>query len=99
MKITLLGTGTSQGIPVVGCDCDVCMSDDPRDSRLRSGVLVEDGEANILIDTGPDLRYQMLKNKVERVDAILYTHEHNDHIIGLDDIRPFNFLQKIDMPL
>jgi phosphoribosyl 1,2-cyclic phosphate phosphodiesterase len=99
LKITLLGTGTSQGIPVVGCDCDVCKSDDPRDSRLRSGVLVEVGEANILIDTGPDLRYQMLRNKVSRVDAILYTHEHNDHIIGLDDIRPFNFAQKIDMPL
>lgn len=99
MKITLLGTGTSQGIPVVGCDCDVCLSTDSRDSRLRSGVLVERGETNILIDTGPDLRYQMLKNKVNKIDAILYTHEHNDHIIGLDDIRPFNFSQKIDMPL
>ena len=99
MKITLLGTGTSQGIPVVGCDCDVCNSKDPRDSRLRSGVLVEEGAINILIDTGPDLRYQMLKNNVKRVDAILYTHEHNDHIIGLDDIRPFNFAQKIDMPV
>ena len=97
MKITLLGTGTSQGIPVVGCDCSVCLSNDPRDNRLRSGVLVEIGDANILIDTGPDLRYQMLKNKVERVDAILYTHEHNDHIIGLDDIRPINFLHNKDL--
>ncbi len=99
MKITLLGTGTSQGIPVVGCDCSACISTDPRDNRLRSGVLVEIEDANILIDTGPDLRYQMLRNKVKRIDAILYTHEHNDHIIGLDDIRPFNFAQKIDMPL
>ncbi len=99
MKITLLGTGTSQGIPVVGCDCDVCTSEDSRDKRLRSGVLVESGDTNILIDTGPDLRYQMLKNRVHKVDTILYTHEHNDHIIGLDDIRPFNFAQKIDMPL
>jgi len=99
LKITLLGTGTSQGIPVVGCDCAVCNSTDPRDSRLRSGVLVEIGDVNILIDTGPDLRYQMLKNNVKRVDSILYTHEHNDHIIGLDDIRPFNFAQKVDMPL
>jgi phosphoribosyl 1,2-cyclic phosphate phosphodiesterase len=99
LKITLLGTGTSQGIPVVGCDCAVCKSNDPRDSRLRSGVLVEEGTTNILIDTGPDLRYQMLRSKVTRVDAILYTHEHNDHIIGLDDIRPFNFAQKVDMPV
>lgn len=99
MKITFLGTGTSQGIPVVGCDCIVCISKDHRDYRLRSGVLIEINETNILIDTGPDLRYQMLKNKVKRVDAILYTHEHNDHVIGLDDIRPFNFAQKIDMPL
>jgi len=99
VKITLLGTGTSQGIPVIGCTCDACVSEDPRDYRLRSGVLIEEGDVNILIDTGPDLRYQMLKNKVARVDAILYTHEHNDHIIGLDDIRPFNFAQKVDMPL
>lgn len=99
MKITLLGTGTSQGVPVIGCTCVACMSDDPRDDRLRSGVLVEVDDINILIDTGPDLRQQMLKYAVERVDAILYTHEHNDHIIGLDDIRPFNFAQKVDMPL
>jgi len=99
LKITLLGTGTSQGVPVIGCTCDACMSDDPRDNRLRSGVLIEVDDVNILIDTGPDLRQQMLKNAVERVDVILYTHEHNDHIIGLDDIRPFNFAQKVDMPL
>lgn len=99
MKITILGSGTSQGVPVIGCDCDVCHSDDFRDRRLRSGVLIEVGDVNILIDTGPDLRYQMLKNNIESVHAILYTHEHNDHIIGLDDIRPFNFKQKVDMPL
>lgn len=99
MKITLLGTGTSQGIPVIGCDCAACLSDDPHDDRLRSGVLLEYGDTNILIDTGPDLRQQMLRYQVERVDAILYTHEHNDHIIGLDDIRPFNFRQRVDMPL
>lgn len=99
LKITLLGTGTSQGIPVIGCDCKVCQSSDPRDDRLRSGLLVEYGDVNILVDTGPDLRQQMLRHKVERVHAILYTHEHNDHIIGLDDIRPFNFVQKEQIPL
>ena len=98
MKITLLGTGTSQGIPVIGCNCGACVSDDPRDDRLRSGVFVQSGELNILIDTGPDLRQQMLKLGVRHLNAVLYTHEHNDHVAGLDDIRPFNFIQRIDMP-
>ena len=98
MKITLLGTGTSQGIPVIGCRCTVCTSDDPRDDRLRTSALISIGEYNILIDAGPDFRQQMLIHKITHIDAILLTHEHNDHIIGLDDIRPFNFRQKIDMP-
>jgi len=98
VKITLLGTGTSQGVPVIGCNCDACTSDDKRDDRLRSGVFVQSDGVNVLIDTGPDLRQQMLKLKVRHLDAILYTHEHNDHVAGLDDIRPFNFMQKKDMP-
>ena len=99
MKVTLLGTGTSQGIPVIGCSCSACTSVDPRDNRLRSSVLIESNGVHLLIDTSPDLRMQMLDNDVQKIDAILYTHEHNDHVIGLDDIRPFNFKQKTDMPL
>lgn len=91
MKITLLGTGTSQGVPVIGCDCRVCTSDDPRDRRLRTAALIEHAGTNILVDAGPDLRQQMLRARVRHLDAILLTHEHNDHVIGLDDIRPFNF--------
>lgn len=91
LKLTLLGTGTSQGVPVIGCECVVCRSTDPRDNRLRSSALLTSGELSILIDAGPDLRQQMLRARVKHVDAILLTHEHNDHVIGLDDIRPFNF--------
>ena len=91
MKLTLLGTGTSQGVPVIGCECAVCTSPDPHDNRLRASALLSAGEYNILVDAGPDLRQQMLRAKVRRVDTILLTHEHNDHVIGLDDIRPFNF--------
>lgn len=91
MKITLLGTGTSQGVPVIGCGCEVCKSTDARDKRLRSSALVSAGEANILIDAGPDFRQQMLRAGVTHLDAIVLTHEHNDHVIGLDDIRPLNF--------
>lgn len=97
MKITFLGTGTSQGVPVIGCGCAICRSDDERDKRLRSSVLVEHGEQVILIDTGPDLRQQMLRAGVSKLDAVLYTHEHRDHISGLDDIRAFNYIQKSPM--
>jgi len=99
MKIHILGTGTSQGVPVIGCTCEVCTSDDPRDRRLRSSVVLEQGGRFILMDTGPDLRQQMLAGAIPRIDAVLYTHEHNDHMIGLDDIRPFNFRQQTDLPL
>lgn len=98
MKITILGTGTSQGIPVIGCTCEACHSEDPRDKRLRSGILVQSNGNNILVDTGPDLRQQMLKVNINQISGVLYTHEHNDHMIGLDDIRPFNFIQKKDIP-
>ncbi len=91
LKLTLLGTGTSQGIPVIGCDCPVCSSDDPRDHRLRTSALLSWQNINILVDAGPDLRQQMLRARVRHLDAILLTHEHNDHVIGLDDVRPFNF--------
>ena len=91
MKITLLGTGTSQGVPVIGCGCNVCSSPDPRDKRLRSSALISAGDVNILIDAGPDFRQQMLRAGVRHLEAILLTHEHNDHVIGLDDVRPFNF--------
>ncbi len=99
MQITFLGTGTSQGVPVIGCDCATCMSEDPKDKRLRSSVLFSLDHCNILIDVGPDFRQQMLINKVKKLDAILLTHEHNDHIIGMDDIRPFNFKQGMEMPI
>ncbi len=98
MKVTFLGTGTSQGIPVIGSEHPVCLSDDPKDKRLRVSVLVELEGSNIVIDCGPDFRQQMLTNKVDRLDAILFTHEHSDHTVGLDDIRPYFFKQG-DIPI
>lgn len=99
LHITFLGTGTSQGIPVIGCDCAVCLSSDHRDKRLRCSVLIQSGDYSMVIDAGPDFRQQMLRAKVNKLDAVLITHEHNDHIIGLDDVRPFNFKYSKDMPV
>lgn len=97
MKITVLGSGTSQGVPVIGCPCEVCASPDGRDKRLRSSVLVDDGKTCFVIDTGPDFRQQMLRANVKKLDAVLITHSHKDHIAGLDDVRSFNFLQQRPM--
>jgi phosphoribosyl 1,2-cyclic phosphate phosphodiesterase len=93
VKVTFLGTGTSQGVPVIACGCEVCTSTDPRDNRLRSAVLIESEDKTIVIDSGPDFRFQMLRTKVKKLDAIVYTHEHKDHIAGMDDIRAFNYFQ------
>lgn len=93
VKLTFLGTGTSQGVPMIACPCEVCHSSDPRDRRLRSSVLVEAGGKNIVIDAGPDFRTQMLAADVRRLDAILLTHEHKDHIGGIDDVRAYNYFQ------
>lgn len=94
MKITFLGTGTSQGVPVIGCQCKVCTSGDKRDNRLRSSVMIEQEGMVAVIDSGPDFRQQMLRENVKRLDALVFTHEHKDHIAGLDDIRAFNFVMK-----
>ncbi|WP_132778063.1 MBL fold metallo-hydrolase [Sphingobacterium alimentarium] len=95
MKVRFLGTGTSQGVPVIACECAVCTSSDVHDNRLRSSILIElDIGKNIVIDTGPDFRYQMLREKVRHLDAILMTHAHKDHIAGLDDVRAFNYQQQ-----
>lgn len=94
LKITFLGTGTSQGIPVIGCGCAVCQSAYKRDKRLRVSVWVQTYDKSIVIDSGPDFRYQMLRAGVNDLDVILYTHEHKDHIAGLDDIRPYNYILK-----
>ncbi|MDO5443693.1 MAG: MBL fold metallo-hydrolase [Bacteroidia bacterium] len=93
-KLTFLGTGTSQGVPIIGCGCEVCRSDDPRDKRLRSAALVEFGGLTILIDAGPDFRTQMLRAGVRHLDAILLTHNHMDHTGGLDDVRSFNYIDR-----
>jgi phosphoribosyl 1,2-cyclic phosphate phosphodiesterase len=97
LKVTFLGTGTSQGVPVIACSCDTCRSIDPRDKRLRSSVLIESEGKSIIIDTGPDFREQMLRENIRNLDAILYTHEHKDHTAGLDDIRSFNYLRQKPM--
>lgn len=99
MKITFLGTGTSQGVPVIGCKCEVCTSVHMEDKRLRTSVLIESDNTTVVIDTGPDFRQQMLRENVQKLDAILFTHEHKDHIAGMDDVRAFNFKFKKDMPI
>lgn len=92
MKITFLGTGTSQGVPLIACKCEVCTSTNVKDKRLRSSIMVETSTTTIVIDTGPDFRQQMLREQVEQLDAVVFTHEHKDHIAGLDDVRAFNFI-------
>ncbi len=99
MKITFLGTGTSQGIPLIGCQCKVCTSSDSKDNRLRSSVMIESETTRIVIDTGPDFRQQMLREKITKLDAVIFTHEHKDHIAGLDEVRAFNFINKMVMPV
>ena len=94
MKLTFLGTGTSQGVPVVACQCPVCLSDDPKDKRLRASVMIETETLCLVVDAGPDFRQQMLTHHVRHLNGILLTHEHTDHIFGLDDIRAFNWVQK-----
>jgi phosphoribosyl 1,2-cyclic phosphate phosphodiesterase len=95
----MLGTGTSQGVPVIGCHCEVCRSLDFRDKRLRSSIHIEVDGKSLVIDSGPDFRQQMLREGIEKLDALLFTHEHKDHTAGMDDIRSFNFLQKKDIPI
>ncbi len=97
MVFTFLGTGTSQGVPMIGCPCKVCTSEDQHDKRLRSALMVETDTARVVIDSGPDFRQQMLRENVKNLDAIVFTHEHKDHIAGLDDVRAFNYLQKKPM--
>jgi phosphoribosyl 1,2-cyclic phosphate phosphodiesterase len=99
LTITVLGSGTSVGVPTIGCRCAVCTSSDPRDNRLRPSVLVGFDGRNVLVDTTPDFRTQALRARIERVDAILFTHAHADHIMGLDDVRPFNFRQRSSIPV
>jgi phosphoribosyl 1,2-cyclic phosphate phosphodiesterase len=99
LTVTFLGTGTSQGVPVIGCECEVCQSVDFQDNRLRSSIHIEVGGLSLVIDTGPDFRQQMLNQRIKKLDAVLFTHEHKDHTAGMDDIRSFNFLQRKDMPI
>ena len=99
LKVTVLGSGTSQGVPMIACECQVCESTNSKDKRLRSSILVSHKGYNYCIDSGPDFRQQMLNNQVKRLDGIIYTHEHKDHTAGMDDVRAFNFIQQKDMPL
>lgn len=99
MKVTFLGTGTSQGVPVIACTCEVCSSLDYRDKRLRASIHIAVDNLSLVIDTGPDFRQQMLRENISRLDAVLFTHAHRDHTAGLDDVRAYNFIQHINMPV
>jgi phosphoribosyl 1,2-cyclic phosphate phosphodiesterase len=99
LHIQFLGTGTSSGIPMIGCQCEVCVSKDPKDNRLRSSIMVTSSTTSLVVDTTPDFRYQMLRTNTRHVDAIVFTHPHKDHIAGLDDIRAFNFFSRKPMEL
>lgn len=99
LKITVLGSGTSVGVPTVGCHCAVCTSNDPRDNRLRPSILINYDGRNVLVDTTPDFRAQALRARIDHLDAVLFTHSHADHILGLDDVRPYNFRQKGEIPI
>ncbi|MBN8703056.1 MAG: MBL fold metallo-hydrolase [Bacteroidetes bacterium] len=99
MKVTFLGTGTSQGVPIIGCSCEVCTSSNSKDNRLRTSIHLQSQSTSLVIDTGPDFRQQMLRYNIKSLDGVVFTHEHKDHTSGLDDIRAFNFLQKKKIPL
>ena len=99
IKVTFLGTGTSQGVPIIACECEVCTSNDSRDKRLRSSILIETEKTRLIIDAGPDFRFQLLREKIKRLDAVVFTHEHKDHIAGLDEVKAFNFINKMRMPV
>ncbi|MFN6038697.1 MAG: MBL fold metallo-hydrolase, partial [Bacteroidota bacterium] len=99
MKITFLGTGTSQGVPVIACDCVVCKSQDPKDKRLRTSIFIESNGTKVVIDTGPDFRQQMLRENIIELDAIVFTHEHKDHLAGLDDVRAYNYKTKLPIDI
>jgi phosphoribosyl 1,2-cyclic phosphate phosphodiesterase len=99
LTITFLGTGTSSGVPMIACNCAVCTSPDKKDKRLRSSIMVESAGTTIVVDTTPDFRYQMLRANVKKLDAVLFTHPHKDHVAGMDDIRAFNFIQRQPMEI
>lgn len=99
IKVSFLGTGTSQGVPLIACRCAVCISSNSKDKRLRSSILVETAKTRVVIDSGPDFRQQLLREKIKRLDAVVFTHEHKDHIAGLDEVKAFNFLNKMRMPV
>ncbi len=99
LKITFLGTGTSSGVPMIACTCEVCTSTNKKDTRLRSSILVQSKTTTIVVDTTPDFRYQMLREKIKKIDAVLFTHSHKDHVAGLDDIKAFNYFQKQSIPV
>ena len=99
IKVTFLGTGTSSGVPMVGCGCEVCTSADKKDKRLRSSILVQSADTSVVVDAGPDFRYQMLRTGIKRLDAVIFTHPHKDHVAGLDDVRGFNYFMRKPMEI